>query len=75
MELFKYHDSGIIVLLIQFFNHLLHYHGFHHILFIADIISVCKKQIDIFPRNSELTKAVHVLIQALADEGSAVFWW
>lgn len=67
--LIECHDGALVVVLLQFLNQLLHYHAIHHLLFITDIITICKKQVDMFPRNGELAKAVHQLIQSLANEG------
>lgn len=68
-DLLNVHDGGVVLTVVCFINQLLRYHGFHHILFVTDVVSICRQQIDVFPRNSELAKNTHILIQKLATEG------
>lgn len=68
-DLLNLHDAGVVLIIVCFLNHLLRYHSFHHILFITDVVGICRQQIDVFPRNSELARSVHALIKSLAMEG------
>lgn len=59
----------MIVSVIQVFCQFVPYTGFRHLLYLLDIISICKKQIDLYPRNIELAKSIYELLQYLTTEG------
>lgn len=62
----------MIVSVIQLLCHFVHYTGIRHILCLLDIISICKKQIDLYPRNIELAKSIYELLQYLTTEGMII---
>lgn len=62
----------MIVSVIQLLCHFVHYTGIRHILYLLDIISICKKQIDLYPRNIELAKSIYELLQYLTTEGMII---